>query len=119
MAFPTPHTVGWHAWSEGPEDPHGNPTNVWTPPLDQPGTPTKVMGWQTSRTIEPNETRVQSDIDLLVPPGVTVGSPRDVVDIPLDKSKGQYEVVGDMEDWTTGPFGYKPGAVVKLKRVTG
>jgi hypothetical protein len=76
----------------------------------------KVMGWAPTQTREPTEARVESDIDLFVPPGVSA-KPKDVVDLPVDKSFGVFEVVGYGEDWTKGPFGFSPGSVVRLKRV--
>ena len=76
----------------------------------------KVMGWAPTRQAETTEVRVESDIDLYVPPRVT-SAPGDVVDLPLDKSIGQFEVVGYAEDWNHGPFQWAPGSVVKLKRV--
>ena len=62
--------------------------------------------------------RVLWEIDLYVPRGVT-SKPADVVDLPLDGSIGQFEVVGEIEDFNHGPFGFQPGSVVRLKRVTG
>lgn len=117
MTFPTPYMVGWHTHSDGAEDAHGNPVTVYTPPLVDvdgdpvDGTPVAVMGWAPTRTEEPNEARIQADIDLFVPPTVT-GGPKDVVDLP----EGAFEVVGWPEDWSNGPFGFTPGKVVKLKR---
>lgn len=116
--YPTPHTAGWHTHSTGPEDAHGNPVDVWAPELDDPGTGVKVIGWAPTRQAETSETRVESDLDLFVPPGISA-KPRDVVDLPLDKSIGQFEVVAYEGDWGYGPFGFTPGAVVKLKRIQG
>lgn len=115
MTLPTPHTVGWHTASDGAEDAHGNPITAHTPALNVAGTSVSVIGWAPTRQVETSETRVESDYDLYVPPGV-VARPRDVVDLPVDKSLGQFEVVAFDGDWNYGPFGYAPGSVVKLKR---
>lgn len=108
-------TVGWHTASDGPDDAHGNPTVVYTPPLDAAGRPVRVMGWAPTQASEPTATAVEADLDLLVPPGVVSG-PRDVVDVP---DAGRFEVVGYAEDWSKGPFGFPAGIVVKLRRVEG
>jgi hypothetical protein len=110
--FPTPFEIGWHTCSDGAADAHGNPVTVYTPALNLTGTQRRVMGWGPTRTIEPNETRVQADLDLFVPPDFTCG-PKDVADLP----EGSFEVVGWPEDWTKGMFSFAPGKVVKLKRV--
>lgn len=107
-------TVGWHAVDAGAVDPEGNPVVDYVPPLDEPGTLTEVIGWAPADTTEPEIGRVIHDIDLYIRPGGT-GQPHDVVDLP----EGQFEVVGWPLDWTHGPHGYAPGAVVQLKRVTG
>lgn len=114
MTFPTLWTVGWHTASTV-QGGRGTVT-THTPTLDASGAAVKVYGWSPARQAETSETRVESDIDLYVPPTVT-SRPGDVVDLPLDKSLGQFEVVGYPEDWSYGPFGYQPGSVVKLKRV--
>ncbi len=123
--FPTPYTVGWHVSSDDEPDAEGNPRGItYTPelkdgsgdPID--GSPVKVMGWAPATSTEPEFGRVEHDIDLFCSPG-TVSRANDVVDLPLDRSVGRFEVVGEALDWTKGPFGFAPGVVVQLKRVTG
>lgn len=115
MTFPTPFTVGWHAASSGPdEDANGDPVITHTPALDVAGTEVRVMGWAPTASTELQIGRVDHDIDLYVPPSVAAGS-GDVVDLP----EGQFEVVGSPLDWSKGPFGFTPGFVVQLKRVSG
>lgn len=122
--YPTPWTVGWHHSSSGTPDGEGNPDTVYTPDLvDEDdelvdGTPVQVMGWAPASSTEPQLGRVEHDIDLYCPPG-TVGRPNDVVDLPVDRSAGRFEVVGWPLDWTKGPFGFTPGMVVQLRRVEG
>lgn len=124
MNYPTPWTVGWHYADTDAVDAEGNADITYTPVLkdssDQPvnGTAVKVMGWAPATSTEPQIGRVEHDIDLYCTPGTT-GGPFDVVDLPLDRSLGRFEVVGFPLDWTKGPFGFTPGIVVQLRRVTG
>lgn len=122
--YPTPWTVGWHSSTAGDEDAEGNAgESTYTPELgdkDNPvdGAPVKVIAWAPATSTEPQLGRVEYDIDLYCVPG-TVGKPNDVVDLPLDRSVGRFEVVGWPLDWTKGPFGFTPGMVVQLRRVEG
>src|SRR5699024_11787463 len=51
------------------------------------------------------------DLDVYVPPSFEV-DPRDRVRV-----QGlEYEIVGNVQDFTHGPFGFKPGGVLPLKR---
>lgn len=118
--FPTPWSVGVHTFSDGGTDAHGNPIVTYTPPLSEPGTPVPVYGWFVPSSTEPvlaGHDRVIVDVQLLVPPGFPAG-PRDVVDVPGGPA-GQFTVVGYPEDYTHGPFGWAPGAVVNLRKVDG
>lgn len=121
MTFPTIHTVGHHVWTPGvEEDAHGNLVDGWVPPLDEDGTEVRVIGWSVPSSTEPalaGHDRVVVDIELLVPPGVPF-KPRDVVDLP-GLNAGQFEIVGEIRDYTSGPFGWSPGGVVNLSRVEG
>lgn len=109
--FPVPWTVGWHTYSEDGEDRNGNPIKEWTPSLDSAGTVVAVMGWAPTQTSEPEQDHTLDLLDLFVTSG-TVSHPGDVVDLP----EGQFEVVGGLQDYTKGPFGFAPGGVVKLRR---
>lgn len=115
--FPTPHTVGLHVWSGTGEDAHGNEIDVFTPPLDQEGAAQAVYGWSVPSSDSPavaGHDRVVVDVELLVPPEFP-GKPRDVVDLP----SGRFQVVGEVRDYSTGPFGWVPGGVLNLERVDG
>lgn len=112
MSYPTRYTVGWHTATTA-QTGRGT-TTTYAPLLTATGTQVKVIGWAPTRQAETTETRVESDIDLFVPPGVS-STAGDVVDLP----SGRFEVVAYPEDWSFGPFGFQPGAVVKLKRVQG
>lgn len=113
MTFPTPFTVGWHTFSEGAVNDRNTPVAVYTPDLESDGAVRAVMGWAPTQQSEPNEVRVVSGLDLLVPAG-WVSGPRDVADVP---GEGRFEQVGHPQDFSRGPFGFAPGKVVKLERV--
>lgn len=120
MSFPTPFTVGVHTRGADGTDAHGNSVSVYTPPLPEAGTAVSVYGWFVPSTTEPplaGHDRVIVDVQLMVPPGFPAG-PRDVVDLP-EGPAGQFEVVGYPEDYTHGPFGWAPGAVINLRKVDG
>jgi hypothetical protein len=120
MTFPTPNTVALHVRSGVGEDDHGNEIDVYTPPLDEPGTPHQVIGWSTPSSTEPllaGHDRVVVDVELLAPPGFPA-KPHDVIDLP-DSPAGRFEVVGEVRDFTRGPFGFTPGGVLNLRRVEG
>lgn len=113
--WPTPFTVGHHAYSAGGADPHRNPPS-YTPPLDENGTTVAVYGWSVPSSAEPKlagHDRVTVDIELLAP-DFTPG-PHDRIDLP----DGQYEVVGATQDYNTGPFDWQPGGVINLRKVDG
>lgn len=115
--FPTPYKVGWHTHSAGAADARGNTTSVHTPALNVQGTPVDAIGIQPAGTAEPDAVRVEHDLELLLPARST-GKPKDVVDVFLDKSIGQFEVDGYVQDSSYGPFapGFG-GVVVKLRRL--
>jgi hypothetical protein len=118
--FPTPHTIGVHEWSGTGEDAHGNPVDVYTPPLDQPGTQHAVIGWQVPASDEPivaGHDRVVVDVELGVPPGFTM-SPRAVVDLPYGP-EGRFQVVGEIRTAEGNPFLWNPGGIVNLRRIDG
>ncbi len=121
MSFPLLFTVGVHAYTGTGEDAHGNVIPQWAPAKDQPGTSHAVYGWSVPSTTEPkllgHDERVIVDVELLVPPGFPT-SERDLIDLP-DGPAGQFEVVGVVQDYTKGPFGFRPGAVLNLRKVAG
>lgn len=117
MSFPLAQTVGLHVWSAGSDDGHGIAASVYTPSADQPGTSHAVYGWSVPSSDSPvlaGHDRVQVDIELLVPPEFPA-KPRDLVDLP----DGQYQIVGIVRDYATGPFEWVPGGVLNLQKVEG
>ncbi|MBF6291806.1 hypothetical protein IU454_08005 [Nocardia farcinica] len=118
--FPLAHTVGWHSWQGEGEDDHGNVVDIYSPPLDQPGTPRQVIGWQVLSAAEvvlAGHDRAAVVVDLGVPAGFTLDR-RDVVDLPYGPA-GQYQVDGPVRSAEGNPFGWTWPGLVTLRRVEG
>lgn len=114
MRFPLLFTVGVHTASSTADY---NSATTYAPAADQPGTQVKVYGWSTPSSTEPKRAgrdEVVVDVELLVPPDFVVAAD-DLIDLP----DGQYEVLGDPEDYNHGPFGFQPGKIVNLQKVSG
>lgn len=111
--FPTPWSVDVATHETGPDDAHGDPSHSWGSFVPQ-----NVYGWAApsgdTEPFEAGRNAVVRDLDLYVPPAFSC-SPRDRVRV----DSVEYEVVGHPQDFTHGPFGFIPGAVVNLKRVEG
>ena len=105
------HVVQHQAYTPG-KDSHGAPVDAWDAPQ-----PVAVYSWAStamSQPVDGNRRAVIADVDLLVPPGVS-GAPRDRW-ILLGKT---FEQVGDLEDFTTGPWPGSPGGRINLRRIEG
>lgn len=117
MTFPAIFTVRVHAWSAGTDSDYNEPADVYTPPKTAAGTAYSVYGWSAPLSTEPKlagHDRVVVDVELLMPPTVPIHA-HDLVDLP----DGQYEVVGEPEDYNNGPFNFAPGLVANLRKVSG
>lgn len=122
MTFPTPYTVGVHAYSSTSVGGYGRDVPTWTPPKDEPGTPQAIHGWASPSSTEPKlagHDRVEVQIEMYVPAAFQAG-PHDVIDL----NTVQYEVIGYPEDYTGSPWAFLPGGfvggrVVNLRRVEG
>lgn len=85
-----------------------------------PGTPTtrseRVYGWAPAGAMEDTDARqrVEHDLDLYAPPSFTTSATDKIVVLGAS-----YDVVGNVEDFNYGPFGFTPGVRVNLKRVSG
>lgn len=112
MTFPTPFTVQQQVFNGTGEDDLGNDVPTWANPE-----PVKVIGWYSGsvETLLGHTSRVVADIDLLIPPTLVV-TVRDRFTLPGDPDV--YEVTA-IEDYNHGFHGWKPGCVVKLRKVTG
>src|SRR5690606_41612727 len=62
----------------------------------------------------PGRSAAYSELDLYVPPGFVCG-PHDRVRV----NGRVFDVIGELSDYTFGPFGFKPGGRISLKRVGG
>jgi hypothetical protein len=110
-AIPTPWTVAVLHYLTGVEDEYGNDVEGWSSPDTQ-----RVYGWGPAGSFEQGgwQRQVTADKSVFAPPAFRCG-PHDRVVVD-----GQtYDVEGEVEDYTHGPFGYGPGVVVNLRRVTG
>jgi len=118
VTFPTPFTVGVHTWSAGADSAYNEPADVYTPAKTSAGTEYKVCGWSAPTSTEPKlagHDRVVVDVELLAPTSVPIHA-HDLVDLP----DGQYEVIGEPEDYNHGPFNFVPDVLVaNLRKVSG
>ncbi|WP_396909503.1 hypothetical protein [Mycolicibacterium sp.] len=112
MTFPTPYTVGHEVFTGTGEDELGNDVETWAPPVN-----VQVIGWYASflETLNGHTSRVDSDIDLQIPPDLAVGL-QDRFTLPGFEKP--FEVVF-VEDDCHGFHQWRPGNVAKLKQVTG
>ncbi|OZE92456.1 hypothetical protein CH298_02670 [Rhodococcoides fascians] len=98
---------------DGPRNAHNNVTRTFDPPIDEP-----VYGWSeptsSESTAAGQSNRVTHDLELLVPEGFSARA-HDRVRV----DGRTYDVEGDPADFNHGPFGFRPGLVVNLKRVSG
>lgn len=121
MTFPVAQTVGVHTYTEGMIlDDYGDAEPVFTPAKDEMGTQVGVYGISFPTSTEPplaGHDRLVIDAELWAPPTVSIG-PYDLVDL----DDGQYQVIGQPQDWGRGPWrwpGGSPGVVVHLRKVSG
>lgn len=108
----TPFTVLLSKWSHGPPDKYGEREKVYAEPVARP-----VYGWAPPDLAEEifsaNRDAIVQDLDVYDPHDSDY-SPDDHVII----NGVTYRVMGDTRNYDHGPFGYKPGGVVRVKRVT-
>lgn len=92
------------------EDEYGNTTDAWAAiPV-----PTPVYGWAPAGMNETTASRdtVTSDVQVYAPSDFPRVGPKDRIRI-----LGQtYEVQGGVESFDYGPFGFKPGVRINLRR---
>lgn len=112
------YTLGLKRHSPGVTDSHGNVTPGWAAPFDW-----KVYGIAPSTSQEPLVDRLAVTADLTVyAPQSPLPGPHDRVVIDSSVSPawaGEWEVDGEVGDYTNGPFGFEPGVTVSLKRAVG
>ncbi|CAM4134719.1 Head-to-tail stopper [Nocardia ninae] len=114
MIFPTPYVVQSRRFSEGPEkDARGNLIKKWAAPFAQP-----AIAFGPPQSAEPKlagHDRTVVELELFVPSGFVAGH-QDKQTLP---DGSVWSVIGPIEDYTKGPWGFAPGGVVNLKRVEG
>lgn len=106
------YTVGLRRHSSDATDSHGNAIDAWADPI---GYPVYAIAPTTSNEPDPSRTAVVTGYTLLAPPD---GEPV----TPLDRfvlDGVEWEVVGEIADWTRGPFGFRPGVSINLTRAAG
>lgn len=113
LSIPALFTVQVEKAATGEVNAHGNAARTYSAPQDHP-----VFGWSapsSSESAAPGQgNRVTHDLELLTPEGFPATA-HDRVTVAGER----YEVQGDPADFNNGPFSFRPGIVVKLKRVTG
>lgn len=112
MGFPTPHIVGQQVFTGVGEDDMGNDVETWATPVD-----VRVIAYQASQVESVNgyTSRNVTDVDMAVPADFAV-TVRDRFLLPGEEKP--FEVTA-IEDANHGFHGWRPGSIVKLKRVTG
>ncbi|HOY80571.1 MAG TPA: hypothetical protein PLB92_00390 [Rhodoglobus sp.] len=117
--FPTPYTVIHKVFNGTGEDDLGNDAETWSD-----GVEVSVIAIQSGmvENVNGHTSRVVADVDMAVPPDLRV-TVRDRFTLPYpfndpdDVNDKPYEVVA-LEDGL-GFHGWRPGYVVKLRKVTG
>lgn len=108
--FPTPHTVTHSVAVADGENALGQPVTQTVT------TSRQVFGWSPKNTDDGGEPalagRVITEVYLLTPDGDWVDG--DTVTLPDGRV---FVVIGDVEDNNAGPFGFRPGYRVTLRRV--
>lgn len=92
-------------------DGYGNDVTTWGTPR-----PEWVFGWAPGGSSEQTvrQQQLTIDLELYAPPSFTC-DPRD----RLVVGGVEYAVEGGIDDFNHGPFNYRPGVRVNLRRVTG
>lgn len=105
--------IGHRQFLRGALDAHGNPTKAWADAVT-----VLVHGWHTGQSEEPQisgHERLRVD-GQVVAPETWRPDPRDKVVIP---GVGEFYIIGLPEDHNHGPFGFRPGLMINIQRVTG
>lgn len=112
MTFPVRMSVGWCRYAPARRDVHGRDVAAWEPAVRLDAYGVAPAGSREPRTV--GENRVVEELELLVPSVAGVG-PQDRILI----DGVAYQVVGVPADYDRGPFGWRPGGVIRLMRVEG
>lgn len=117
--IPTKYTVA-HSKYTGSTDNDGYPTeDTYAAAVNRPAIAIYPLASQLNMTGDYDRRVITSKVVMV--PDVAPYSPRDKVVLPGTDTEDArtYFVSQDVRDYTTGPFGYKPGGEVILEKVTG
>lgn len=115
MSFPTPHIVWVRRWAADGEDPLGNPIVGHGDP--EPLAVHGIGPGPSRESVAAGRTPSEIAWSITAPAGTEVSS-RDLVLLELDGP--EYEVDGELRDWTRGPWANPvAGVVIELKRNEG
>lgn len=121
--FPLAQTVGHKPYTGTGENSHGNEVKTYGDVVD-----VKVYGYgppTRSTDAEPGGTQVIEGLDVYAPAPLLKDTPDGPVPVTVDPRDlfvvdgKEFMVIGEVSDWTKGPFGFMPGQVIHLKRVEG
>lgn len=119
MPLPLTGTIGLRKRSQGAPDAHGNRVESYAAAI-----PVQVYGWGP-RSPEGTAEQDTGRRDL-VPIGMTVYAPASVAALvdPVDRIEVPYggdlfDVDGEVNDWSHGPFMPGAGCVITLRRAEG
>lgn len=103
--------IGVRRAATGAPDRHGNPSTGHAPAVE-------VLVFAvypvSANELQPGRTDVTSLLTVLAPLGVVIG-PQDLV-----VYRGEdFEVDGEIGDWSDGPFSFEPGLSFNIKRTEG
>lgn len=108
-------TVGWRAYVAGAPDAHGNPTAGYDAEVPLEVLAVYPPGTTSTDEPEPGRDETTTDLIVLTYPGDVEVRARDRLVI----DGAEFEVDGDPSDWGRGPYGWRPGAQITLKRAEG
>ena len=119
--IPTPWQIGLRVWSQSGSDAHGNAVDTWAAPVVVPihSVAPRVVG--TDEPNRGNRSVVIEGLTVYAPAGTVVDArDRIVWPWPAVAESVEYEVVGEIEDYTKGPWGNPAaGVVIQMQRWEG
>lgn len=114
MTFPIAGTIPWRRAKPGGLDAHSNPAVEFETPI-----PFSYIGI-SPRSDGQTEPRMAGRDAVII--GLTVLAPPSPKPSPHDRfliDGEEFEVDGEIGDWTRGPYGFQPGISFALRRAEG
>lgn len=108
MSLPALYTIGIRTLQSGALDSHGNSVDGWGDPFD---VQVYAIAPRTSTEDDPTRTEAITGYTILAPVTLVIGY-RDRVVIDGE----EWEVDGEIGNWSHGPFGWAPGISFNVKR---